>query len=244
MRYEIFGDNLQMVNVEMDGNDKLFGEAGVMVYMSNDIKMEPVARGGLLKGMGRKVFMGETFFLTEFTGKGNVSFAGNVPGKIIAIEMGDGKDILAQRDAFLCASDGVDLSVAFQKKLSSAFFGGEGWIIEKISGEGMCFLHACGDIKEMELKAGETIRVDTGSVVAWEGSVNYSVNRVKGVKTILFSGEGLFLTTLTGPGKVWIQSMTLHNLASALSPYSSGSSSTSGAGGVLSTLARESFGRR
>jgi conserved hypothetical protein TIGR00266 len=242
MKYEIFGDNLQMVNVEMDGNEKLFGEAGVMVYMSNDIKMEPVARGGFLKGLGRKMFMGESFFLTEFTGRGNVAFAGNVPGKIIVIKLGGGKNILAQRDAFLCASDKIELSMEFQKRLSSTFFGGEGWIIEKISGEGTCFLHACGDIKEIELKSGETIKVDTGSVVAWEDSVNYSVNRVKGVKTVLFAGEGLFLTTLTGAGKVWIQSMTLHNLASALSPFISGKSS--GSGGVLSTLTRESFGRR
>ena len=243
MKYEIFGDNLQMVNVEMDGNEKLFGEAGVMVYMSNDIKMEPVARGGFLKGLGRKMLMGESFFLTEFTGKGNVSFAGNVPGKIIAIRLGAGKHVLAQRDAFLCASDKVELSVEFQKKLSSAFFGGEGWVIEKLSGEGMCFLHACGDIKEIELKQGERIKVDTGSVVAWENSVSYSVNRIKGVKSILFSGEGLFLTTLTGPGKVWIQSMTLHNLASAISPFLPGKSGTSGSGSVLGTLARESFGR-
>ena len=242
MEYKIFGDNLQMVDVEMDGDEKLFGEAGVMVYMSNDIKMEPVARGGFLKGLGRKMLMGESFFLTEFTGRGNVSFAGNVPGKIIAIRLDGVKSILAQRDAFLCASDKVELNVEFQKKLSSAFFGGEGWIIEKISGEGMCFLHACGDIKEIELKTGETIKVDTGSVVAWESFVNYSVNRVKGVKSVLFSGEGLFLTTLTGPGKVWIQSMTLHNLASALSPFLSHNSKSSGSGGVLSTMARENFG--
>ncbi len=218
MKYEIFGDNLQMVILELDG-ENVFGEAGSMVYMSEGIKMEARARGGIMNALSRRVFLGESFFLTEFSGSGKVAFAGNAPGKVFAIEVGAGMEMLAQKDAFLCAEEGVSLEVAFQKKLGSVFFGGEGLIIERIYGDGFTFLHACGDIKEISLGQGEKVMVDTGSVVAWEHSVDYSISAVPGIKTKFFGGEGLFLTTLTGPGKVWIQSMTLHNLASALEPF-------------------------
>jgi uncharacterized protein (TIGR00266 family) len=163
--------------------------------------------------------MGESFFMTEFSGKGEVAFAGNVPGKVIPFVLGEGKEILAEKDAFLCAEDKVNLEVAFQKKLGSVFFGGEGLVIERVYGDGLLFLHACGDIKEISLGQGEKVMVDTGSVVAWDSGVDYDISSVPGLKTKFFGGEGLFLTTLTGPGKVWIQSMTLHNLASALEPF-------------------------
>jgi uncharacterized protein (TIGR00266 family) len=236
MRYEIFGDNLQMVIIDMDG-EKLFGEAGSMVYMSEGIKMEATARGGIMKGLGRKIFLGESFFMTEFSGKGRIAFAGNVPGKVIPIDLAEGRDVMAQKDAFLCAQEGVNLEVAFQKKLGSALFGGEGLIIEKIYGRGHLFLHACGDIKEIELGQGEKVMVDTGSAVAWESGVDYDISTVPGIKTALFGGEGIFLTTLKGPGKVWIQSMTLHNLASALEPFLPKQSSGN-QGGVLGGLFR------
>ncbi len=218
MKYEIFGDNLQMVILELDG-EEVFGEAGSMVYKSEGIKMEAAARGGAMSALGRKIFMGESFFMTEFSGKGEVAFAGNVPGKVIPFVLGEGKEILAEKDAFLCAEDKVNLEVAFQKKLGSVFFGGEGLVIERVYGDGLLFLHACGDIKEISLGQGEKVMVDTGSVVAWDSGVDYDISSVPGLKTKFFGGEGLFLTTLTGPGKVWIQSMTLHNLASALEPF-------------------------
>lgn len=218
MRYEIFGDNLQMAILDIE-DERIFAEAGSMVYMDGGIRMDASARGGVMKALGRKMFLGESFFLTEFSGSGRVAFAGNVPGKVFPYRTGEGGDILAQKDAFLCAEDGVSMEVAFQKRLGPVFFGGEGLIIERIFGNGTVFLHACGDIKEIELGQGERIMVDTGSVVAWESGVDYDISTVPGIKTKLFGGEGIFLTTLTGPGRVWIQSMTLHNLASALEPF-------------------------
>ncbi|RLG26599.1 TIGR00266 family protein, partial [Methanosarcinales archaeon] len=133
-------------------------------------------------------------------------------------------EFIVQKDAFLCAEDSVDLSVAFQRRLGSVFFGGEGFILEQLAGSGTAFIHACGDFVEFDLEAGQSMKVDTGCVVGWEGNVDYDIERVKGVKTMFFGGEGLFLTSLTGPGKIIIQSMTLHNLASALAPFLPGSS--------------------
>ena len=244
MKYKITGDNLQIVTLELSEGEKVYGEAGSMVYMSSNMKMEAKARGGILKSIGRK-FMGETFFMTEFypiNGNGYVAFAGNAPGKIKAIEI-DGKEFIVQKDAFLCAEDSIELSVAFQKRLGSIFFGGEGFILERIAGNGIAFIHACGDLIEMDLKEGESVKVDTGSVVGWESSVDYDISRVKGIKTIFFGGEGLFLTTLKGPGKIIIQSMTLHNLASALAPFLPRQQQTSGRSGVLGTFLDETLGK-
>jgi len=245
MEYEIKGNNLQMVIVKLEAGEKVYAEAGSMIYMSPNMKMEAKARGGILKGIGRK-FAGETFFLTEFSpreGKGYVSFAGNAPGTILPLRIEGGKEFMVQKDAFLCAEDGVDLSIAFQKRLGSIFFGGEGFILEKLSGNGMAFIHACGDLMEMDLKEGESVRVDTGSVVGWDASVDYNIQMVKGIKTIFFGGEGLFLTTLKGPGKVILQSMTLHNLAMALQPYLPRYNQTSGRSGVIGTFLDETLGR-
>ncbi|KAA0009700.1 TIGR00266 family protein [Thermoplasmatales archaeon ex4484_30] len=244
MKYKITGDNLQIVTVELEEGEKVYAEAGSMVYLSPNIKMEAKMRGGLLKAIGRK-FAGETFFLTEFSpqgGKGFVGFAGNAPGTIKAIELDGSNEFIVQKDAFLCAEDGVELSIAFQRRLGAIFFGGEGFILERLKGKGLAFIHACGDFVEMELKEGEKIKVDTGSVVGWEGSVDYDIQRVKGIKTIFFGGEGLFLTTLTGPGKILLQSMTLHNLAMALAPFLP-QQQTSGRSGVLGTFLDETLGR-
>ncbi len=221
MEYKITGDNLQLVTVELNSGEKVYGEAGTMVYLSSNMNMEAKMKGGLLKAIGRK-FAGETMFLTEFTpagGEGIVAFGGNAPGTIKPIELVPGREFIVQKDAFLCAEDTVELSVAFQRRLGSVFFGGEGFILERLSGNGTAFIHACGDFVEFDLQAGQTIKVDTGSVVGWDGTVGYDIERVKGIKTMFFSGEGLFLTALTGPGKIIIQSMTLHNLASALAPF-------------------------
>ena len=238
MKYKISGDNLQLVTLQIDPGEKLFAEAGSMVYQSGNINMEAKLRGGLLKGIGRK-FAGETMFLTEFTsagGTGMVSFGGNAPGTIKPIELSSGREFLVQKDAFLVAEDKIDISVAFQKKLGASFFGGEGFILEKLSGNGTVFIHACGDFVEFDLKPDQVLKVDTGSVVGWDGTVTYDIQRVKGIKTMFFGGEGIFLTTLKGPGKVVIQSMNLGNLATALRPFMPPSGGTSGAGGVAGTL--------
>lgn len=246
MRYKISGDNLQLVTVELEPGERVYGEAGAMVYMSSNMNMEAKMRGGLLKAIGRKM-AGETIFLTEFTptgGSGIVAFGGNAPGTIKPIEIAPDKEFIAQKDAFLCAEDTVELSVAFQRRLGSVFFGGEGFILERLSGHGTAFIHACGDFIEFELDAGQRLKVDTGCVVGWDDTVDYDIERVKGIKTMFFGGEGLFLTTLTGPGKVLIQSMTLHNLASALSPFLPGAAKgTSGSSGVIGTLFEETIGR-
>ena len=243
MRYEIVGDNLQMVVVHLSAGEMVYGEAGAMVYMSENMEMNARARGGFLKGLKRKL-AGETFFLTEFTprsGEGFVAFAGNAPGRIKTIEL-KGEEFIAQKDAFLCAQEGVDLDIAFTKKLRAGIFGGEGFILERLSGKGTAFIHACGDFVEMELAPGEVVKVDTGSVVGFDASVEYDIALAGNVKSMLFGGEGIFLTTLRGPGRVLLQSMTLANLAAALRPFlpsGTGSSGTSGTSFGIGTLFRE-----
>ncbi|MBN2066140.1 MAG: TIGR00266 family protein [Candidatus Thermoplasmatota archaeon] len=238
MEYKISGDNLQLVTIQIDPGEKLFAEAGSMVYQSGNINMEAKMRGGLLKGIGRK-FAGETMFLTEFTsagGRGMVSFGGNAPGTIKPLEITSGKEFIVQKDAFLVAENSIELSVAFQKKLGAAFFGGEGFILERLGGKGTVWIHACGDFVEFDLKPEQILKVDTGSVVGWDGTVTYDIQRVKGIKTMFFGGEGIFLTTLKGPGKVILQSLNLGNLATALSPFMSQRSGSSGSQSVTGAL--------
>ena len=221
MKYKITGDNLQIVTIELEPGEKVYGEAGSMVYMSGNINMEAKARGGFLEALKRKA-AGETFFMTEFSsvgGTGLVAFAGNAPGTIKPIEISPDKEFIAQKDAFLCAQDSVNIDIAFQRRLGAAFFGGEGFILERLYGEGLAFIHACGDFVEFDLKEDQILKVDTGSVVGWDSTVTFDIERVKGIKTMFFGGEGIFLTTLKGPGKVILQSMSLANLASALAPF-------------------------
>lgn len=221
MKYNITGDNLQIVTCELGPNEKVYAEAGSMVYMSGNMSFETKAKGGFMKGLKRKL-TGESFFMTEFMatqGPGFVGFGGNAPGTIKVIELGPGKEFMVQKDAFLCAENTVNLDMAWQKKLGSGFFGGEGFILQKLSGTGKAFIHATGDFVERDLAPGEVLRVDTGSVVGWDSTVTYDIQRSGGLKTIMFSGEGLFLTTLTGPGKILLQSMNLQELALTLSRY-------------------------
>ena len=234
MEYEITGDNLQLVTLHVQGGETVYAEAGAMNHMSSNMDMQAKAKGGLMKGLKRMV-SGESFFITEFTpqGDGFVAFGGNVPGKIEAIQISPGNEFMAQRDAFLCSENGVDMDIAFTKKLGAGFFGGEGFILQKYSGQGTVFIHACGDFIVKDLEPGETLKVDTGSLVGFESSVQYDITRAGGIKTSLFGGEGLFLTTLTGPGKVIIQSLSISNLAAALAPHMSiGDSGSSGSGGL------------
>lgn len=221
MKYEIIGDNLQMVKVDLAVGEGIFAEAGSMVNMSGSFTMESQLKGGILSGLKRAV-AGESLFLTRFTPgetPGFVSFAGMMPGKIFAVTVGKDKEFIAQKNAFLCCEEHVELDIALTEKLRAGVFGGQGFILQKMCGQGTVFLHCCGDIIEMSLQPGEVIKVQTGLVVGFENTVSYDIALVGGITTALFGGEGLFVTTLTGPGKIVLQSMDLAKIASALLPY-------------------------
>jgi len=230
MKYKIDGDNLQMVTLQLGPQDSVYGEAGSMKYMSGNVEMETKGKGGFMKGMKRKL-SGESYFLTHFKAKGGnglVGFSGNTPGKIKPLNLSSGKNYICQKDAFLCAQESIDLDIAFQKKLGAGLFGGEGFVLQKLSGNGMAFIHITGDMMEKNLKEGQVLRVSTGNVAAFESTVNYDIQRTGGVKSSLLSGEGIFMTTLHGPGKVWLQSMTLRDLAAEIGKFVSGGGESSG----------------
>lgn len=232
MRYKIVGDNLQMAVIELEPGEKIYAEAGALNHMSSNIEMDTKVKGGVIKGF-KRIFSGESFFLTEFKAsheRGVVAFTGNVPGKIISVKVDEGKELIVQKDAFLAAEEGVDLDVVFTKRIGAGLFGGEGIILEKLSGSGLAFIHVCGDLVEYELEPKQVLKVDTGHVVGFDAAVDYDITLVKGIKSMLFGGEGIFLAKLTGPGKVMIQSMTIRNLAAALSPFLP--KRTSGRGGI------------
>ncbi|MFW6230941.1 MAG: TIGR00266 family protein [Nanoarchaeota archaeon] len=211
MKHEIIGDDMQAVRFLLEDTNIVTAEAGMMTYMTKGIQMETTTNGGIWKGV-KRMLTGESFFVTKFSGPGEVCFSGTYPGKILPIKMNN-ETIMAQRDAYLCSSGDIDISIGFTKRLGAGFFGGEGFILQKLSGKGEAFLHAGGFIVEKELKKGEIIRIDTGCLVAFESTIDYDIQFTGGVKTALFGGEGLFLATLEGPGKVWIQTLPLSRLA-------------------------------
>jgi len=227
MDFEIRGDNLQVLEVNLDSGESMYTESGGMSWMSENVKMKTDTHGGMMKGIGR-MFSGESLFMTTYSAQKNgesIAFASEFPGKIVHQDMGAGESIIAQRDSFMCAESSVDMEIHFRKKLGAGLFGGEGFIMQKITGPGDTFFELSGEIIERELESGEMIKVDPGHIGLFETSVDMDITRVKGVKNIFFGGEGLFLATLTGPGKIWLQSMPLMNLARRLNPYlSSGSS--------------------
>ena len=221
MKYEIIGSNLQMARIDLAPDEGVFAEAGSMVNMSGNMGMESQLAGGIISGLKRAV-SGESIFLTRFVAKdsaGFVSFAGTMPGKIFTVVVSPGREFIAQKDSFLCCEDSVTLDIALTKRLRAGFFGGEGFILQRMTGNGMAFLHCCGDIVEMNLKPDEVIKVQTGLVVGFESSVSYDIALAGGITTVLFGGEGLFVTTLTGPGKVILQSMDIAKIASAIIPF-------------------------
>lgn len=214
--YQIFGDDLQLVEVELDPGEGVRAEAGTMTYMEDGIEMQTGTGGGIFKGLKRMV-TGESFFITTFINRSNrksrVAFAAPYPGKIVAFDLDQfGGKVLCQKDSFLCAAQGTEIEVAFTKRLGAGFFGGEGFILQKLTGDGMVFVHAGGTVIEKDLMAGETLRVDTGCLVAFATSVDYDIQFVGGFKNALFGGEGLFLAKLTGPGKVYLQSLPFSRL--------------------------------
>ena len=221
MRYQITEGNLPMANIELQPNEKVYADTGTMVYMTGNATMYPKARGGVLKSLGRMLAQ-ENVFLTEFAttgGPGLVAVAGPVPGSIVAREISPQRTLLAQKRAFLAADDAVVMSLAFQQRISAGLFGGEGFILQKYTGQGTVLLHACGEFVEMNLQPGQNIRVDTGCVVCWDETVRYEITKAGGIKTMLLGGEGLFLASLTGPGNVVLQSMNIQQLAKALVPF-------------------------
>lgn len=226
MKYTITGDNLQFVNIELQPGEEFDSVAGAMAYMSGNMRMESKLQGGFMAGLKRSL-SGASLFILKYTpqgGVGVVGLAGKAPGKVLDLDIGQGSWIV-QSSGYLGSETTVELNIAFQKKLGSMLFGGEGLILQRLSGFGRAFIHACGDLNVVELKAGEQYKVSSSNAVAWEESVTYDISSVGGIKTAMFSGEGLFVTTLTGPGRIVIQSMTLGDLANALIPYLPQSSS-------------------
>lgn len=221
MRYEITGTTLQTLDVHLSAGESVFTESGGMAWMKGDVEMTTNTRGGLLKGLARSL-SGESLFLTTYScksGQAMVTFTPEAPGSILPVELAAGQARICQKDAFMVAEESVTLEVHFRKKLGSGLFGGEGFILQKITGPGLAWVEIAGEVREYELQAGETMRVDPGHIAMYEPTVTYDISRVKGVKNILFAGEGLFLATLQGPGKVWLQSLPLANLASKLLRY-------------------------
>ena len=249
--YKIIGHDVQLVEIELDPGEAVIAEAGTMLYMEQDIGFEAKLGDGtnpdeglfgkLLKGAGRMI-TGESLFLTHFThrgysGKSHVAFAGPYPGSIIPISLNQyGNSIIVQRDAFLCAAMGTRVSIALNRRLGAGFFGGEGFILQRIEGDGMVFIHAGGSVIERELK-GETIRVDTGCVVGYTSGINFDIQQAGNLKSMVFGGEGLFLATLSGFGKVWIQSMPVSKLVRELSSH--GGNKRKETGGLLNQFLQD-----
>ncbi len=237
--YKVYGAEMQFVEIELDPAEAAVGEAGSMFYMEDNITMETIFGDGSAQqsgfldkvlGAGKRLLTGESLFTTVYTNSGRekrkVAFGAPYPGKIVPINLDKvGGSLICQKDAFLCAAKGVQLGIAFQKKLGAGFFGGEGFIMQKLDGDGMAFLHAGGTMHQRNLKPGETLRVDTGCLVGLQNSVDYDIEYVGGIKTALFGGEGLFFATLRGPGAVILQSLPFSRLASrifAAAPRSQG----------------------
>lgn len=229
--YKIFGDDMQFVEVELDPGEATVAEAGGMMYMDDGIEMETIFGDGsaqqksgimgALLGAGKRLLTGESLFMTVFlnrsTQRRKLAFGAPYPGKIIPVHLRDiGGVLIAQKDSFLAAAKGVSIGIAFQKKLGVGLFGGEGFIMQRLEGDGWAFVHAGGTLHERTLAPGEILRVDTGCIVAMQPSVNYDIQYVGKIKTALFGGEGLFFATLTGPGRVWLQSLPLSRLANRI----------------------------
>ncbi|WP_417915031.1 TIGR00266 family protein [Candidatus Electronema sp. JM] len=252
--YEIFGHEMQFVEIELDPNESVIAEAGSMMHMTDGIRMDTIfgdgsassQSGGFfdkMLGAGKRMLTGESLFMTVFThagsGKGRAAFAAPYPGKIIPLDLKqyNGR-IICQKDAFLCAAKGVSVGIAFQKKIGVALFGGEGFIMQRLDGDGLCFVHAGGTIVEKQLEAGQTLRVDTGCLVALTQTVQYDIEFVGNVKSAVFGGEGFFFATLRGPGHVWLQSLPFSRLAGriwAAAPQAGGKGGDEGS--VLGGLA-------
>jgi uncharacterized protein (TIGR00266 family) len=231
--YKIYGEEMQYVEVELDPNETAVAEPGAFMMMDDGIQMETMfgdgtqQQGGLLGKLfnaGKRMLVGENLFMTAFSnaagGKRRVSFASPYPGKIIPLDLSRlGNRIICQKDSFLCSAKGVSIGIEFQRKLGTGLFGGEGFIMQKLEGDGMAFLHASGFVQQKQLQAGELLKIDTGCIVGFTAGVDYDIQFVGGIKNTLFGGEGLFFATLRGPGLVWIQSLPISRLAGRILAY-------------------------
>jgi uncharacterized protein (TIGR00266 family) len=232
--YRIFGEEMQYVEVELDPDETAIAEAGAFMMMDDGIQMETIfgdgsqqKSGGIMGKLfnaGKRLLVGESLFMTTYTntgqGKKRVSFASPYPGKIIPLDLQVlGGRVICQKDAFLCAAKGVSIGIEFQKKLGTGLFGGEGFIMERLEGDGMAFVHAGGHVLQRDLQPGELLKVDTGCIVGFTGNVQYDIQFVGGIKNTLFGGEGVFFATLRGPGTVWIQTLPISRLASRVLSY-------------------------
>ncbi len=221
MVYNISGNPMPVVEFNLDKGESIYSQSGGMTWMSESVSMKTNMEGGFMKGIGR-MFGGESLFIVTFTAQeenSKIAFASTMPGEIHKLDISPSREYIIQKQAFLCAEPTVQLSTYWQKKFSAGLFGGEGFIMQKVSGSGSVFLELSGSIVEMNLAAGEKIKVDTSHVAYFESTCGYDVETVKGFKNVLFGGEGLFLTVLTGPGKVYLQTMTIHDLAQKIIPY-------------------------
>jgi uncharacterized protein (TIGR00266 family) len=225
--YRIYGDDMQFVEIALDHGEAMLAEAGAMMFMDDGIALETIFGDGTaqtsglmgaLLGAGKRVLTGESLFMTVFQNQAamrrTVAFGAPYPGKILPVNLpAVGGELIAQKNSFLCAAKGVSIGIAFQRRLGTGLFGGEGFIMQRLQGDGLCFLHASGTLYERHLPPGETLRVDTGCLVALQPSVDYDIEYVGGIKTALFGGEGLFFARVRGPGKVWLQSLPFSRLA-------------------------------
>lgn len=250
--FEIHGEEMQFVEVTLDPQEACIAEAGAFMYMDPGIEMQTIfgdgsgqSGGGLmgkLMGAGKRILTGESLFMTVFGNSSSkrqtAAFAAPYPGRIIAVDLRQhGNTLLCQKDAFLCAAKGISVGIAFQRKIGVGLFGGEGFILQKLQGDGYAFVHASGTVVEKNLEAGETLRLDTGCLVAFEHTISYDIQMVKGIKSIFFGGEGLFYAALTGPGKVWVQSLPFSRLADRIykaAPQTGGR--RKGEGSILDTV--------
>jgi uncharacterized protein (TIGR00266 family) len=246
--YCILGNEMQCVEIELDPQESVIAEPGSFMMMDNSIQMQTLFGDGSTKesgimgklfSAGKRLLTGENLFMTIYTnvgsGKRKVSFASPYPGKIIPLDLSEmGGKVICQKDSFLCAAKGVSVGIEFQRKLGTGLFGGEGFIMQKLEGDGLCFVHAGGHIVERTLDHGEMLKVDTGCIVAFSQSIDYDIQFVGGIKNTLFGGEGVFFATLSGPGKVWIQSLPVSRLASRIMQY--GSFNRKEEGGILGGL--------
>lgn len=244
--YRIVGDDMQGVIITLDPGEAVIAEAGGMMYMEDGIQvattLDPNQQGGglfgKLMGAGKRILTGESFFITMFGNaaaqRRDVAFASPQPGKVFVADLKQwGGQILAQKDAFLCAARGIEIDIAFTKRIGAGFFGGEGFILQRLKGDGLAFLHSCGTLIERDLKPGEVLRVDTGCLVAFQDSVDYDIEMVKGIKTMVFGGEGLFYVKLTGPGRVILQTLPFSRLAERVIAHAPAMQRQGGAAGVL-----------
>jgi uncharacterized protein (TIGR00266 family) len=219
--YRIDGTTLQVVTIELEPGEVIYSESGGMSWMSGNVEMNTTSGGGLGK-MVRRALSGESLFITDFfvnSGRGTVAFASEFPGKIIPFNLKPGESIIVQKDAFMCAEKSVDMDLHFRKRLGTGLFGGEGFIMQKITGPGLAFLEVDGEVIEYDLQPGQQLKVDTGHLAAMEATVDFDVTMVKGFRNILLGGEGLFLASVRGPGKVWLQTMPMSKLAQKIAQF-------------------------